>query len=102
MNKERRNRERIRFQAPATASSGQHRLAASTKDISDRGLFFFTDASFEVGSEIDLVVMLPEEPRLPVSGMVCCHGRVVRVNPSGGQQYGIGVEIDRLTPVQQV
>jgi hypothetical protein len=102
LTRERRNRERIHFQAPATASVGQHSIAASTKDISDRGLFFFTDASFEIGSQIDLVVLLPEKTQLPISGMVCCHGRVVRVDSSGGQQYGIGVEIDRLTPVQQI
>ena len=55
----------------------------------------------EVGSQIDLIVMLPEEVGLPVSGMVCCHAHVVR-SDSGRGQYGIAVEIDRLAPVPQV
>lgn len=99
--KERRNRERIRFEAPATVRAGQHSIAASTKDISERGMFFFTDARFELGSEIDMVIMLSEEVGLPLSGMVCCHGRIVR-SDSGSGQYGVAVEIDRFAPVPQV
>ena len=99
--KERRERQRISFKAPATVTADQHSIAASTKDISDRGLFFFTDARIEPGSEIDLVLMLPEEVGLPVSGMVCCHGRVVR-SDSGGGEYGVAVQIDRFAPVPQV
>jgi hypothetical protein len=99
--KERRNQQRIRFEAPATVTTGPHSIAASTKDISDRGLFFFTDARFELGSEIDLVIMLSEEVGLPLSGMVCCHGRIVR-SDSGRGQYGFAVEIDRFAPVPQV
>lgn len=99
--KDRRDQQRIPFKAPATVTAEQHSLAASTQDISQRGLFFFTDAHIEPGSEIDLVVMLPEDIGLPVSGMVCCHGRVVR-SDSGGGQYGVAIEIDRFAPVPQV
>lgn len=98
---ERRSKERIRFKAPATVAAGQHSIAASTKDITDRGLFFFTDARFERGSETDVVLMLPEEVGLPVSGIVRCHGRVVR-SEAGTGQYGVAVQIDGLAPVQQV
>jgi hypothetical protein len=99
--KERRDHQRIRFEAPATVTGGQHRIAASTRDITHRGLFFFTDARFEIGSEIDILITLPEEVGMPVSGMVCCHGRVVR-SDSGSGQYGVAVEIDRLLPVPQI
>jgi PilZ domain-containing protein len=88
------------FEAPATVAVGQHSIAASTKDITDRGLFFFTDARFERGSETDVVLMLPEEVGLPVSGIVCCHGRVVR-SEAGTGQYGVAVQIDCLSPVPQ-
>lgn len=98
---ERRSQQRIRFEAPAAVRTGQHAIAASTKDVSDGGLFFFTDVRFEIGIEIDMIVMLPDEAGLPVSGMVCCHGHVVRSSPAGGQ-YGVAIEIDRFAPVQQV
>ncbi len=100
--KERRDQQRIRLEAPATVTAGRHSIAASTKDISARGLFFFTDVNIYEGSEIDIVLMLPEELQLPFSGMVCCNGRVVRVDSFGGQQYGIAVKIDRLAPTPQV
>ncbi len=96
---ERRSKERIRFNAPAMVAAGS--IAASTKDITEGGVFFFTDAWFEYGSETDVVLMLPDEVGLPVSGMVCCHGRVVR-SDAGGGQYGIAVEIDRLSQLQAV
>jgi hypothetical protein len=99
--KERRSQQRIRFEAPATVSADQHTLAASTKDISIRGLFLFTDMRLKEGSEIDIIITLPEKLGLPVSGMVCCHGRVVRVDSNGGQ-HGIAVELDRLEVVPQV
>ena len=98
---ERRRQQRVRFESPATVNVGQHNIAASTKDVSERGLFFFTDARFELGSQIDLIVMMPEELRLPFSGMVCCHGRVVRSGSAGGQ-YGIAVQIDRFEQATQV
>jgi hypothetical protein len=85
---ERRGEQRISFQSPATFRTDKHTVAASTKDISSRGLFFFTDVKLTEGSEIDIV---------PLSGMVCCHGRVVRVEVSGGQ-YGIAIIIDRINP----
>ena len=100
--KERRRQQRIRFEAPATVTAGRHSIAASTKNISDQGLFFFTDARVVLGSEIDIVITLPEEVGLPLSGMVCCHGRVVRSDSGGGQQYGIAVKIDCLMPMPQV
>jgi hypothetical protein len=99
--KERRGQQRIRFEAPATVTAGQHTLAASTKDISARGLFFFTDVHLREGGEIDVVLMLPQELRLPFSGMVCCHGRIVRSDSAGGQS-GVAVQIDRFASVPQV
>ncbi len=54
--KERRSQQRIRFEAPASVSTGKYSIAASTKDISERGLFLFTNIRFERGSEIDIVI----------------------------------------------
>ncbi len=94
---ERRQQPRVPLDARATIALAEERIAASTKDISERGLFFFTDAHIEVGSNIDILLMVPEEAGLPINGMVCCHGRVVRVAPSGGR-YGMGMEIDGVEP----
>jgi PilZ domain len=98
---DRRSRQRICFESPATVTTGQHTIAASVKEINDRGLFFFTDARLEVGSEIDIVITLPDELGLPLSGMVCCHARVVR-SDFGVSQHGVAAKIDRFAPLPQV
>jgi hypothetical protein len=97
--KERRGQQRIRFEAPATITAGQQSIAASTKDFSERGLFIFTGACFELGSEISVAITLPA--KWDCRALVCCHGRVVRSNSSGGQ-YGVAVLIDRFTPLPQI
>ena len=94
---ERRRHTRIRYEAPATVAAADHKLAASVKDISERGLFCFTDANIEIGSAVDVIIMLPKEAGLPVSGMVCCTGHVVRSTVSSGQ-FGLAVEIDNISP----
>lgn len=100
--RERRRESRIRFHSTATVADGQREVTASTADISSRGLFLFVDQSFREASEIDVVLMLPEDLNLPLAGMVCCHGSVVRVEPSGGGKYGVAVRIDRMMPTAQV
>jgi len=36
-------------------------LDAHTRDVSYRGLYFVADADFEVGSEIEFVITLPQQ-----------------------------------------
>ncbi|HEV2397662.1 MAG TPA: PilZ domain-containing protein [Candidatus Sulfotelmatobacter sp.] len=50
-----------------------------TQDLSSRGVFFFTDASLSVGSEIELTLRMPSEITLGESMPVRCRGRVLRV-----------------------
>lgn len=94
---ERRGQQRMPCATPAIVTSGQHTLAASMKNIGTRGLFFITDAFFGAGCDIAILLVLPEGLGLPLTGMVCCHGRVVRVSSCFGQ-YGIAAEIERMTP----
>jgi len=101
MTKTTRRHVRIPVSIPATVGSGEHRLGASVKNISLGGLFMFTDIPFREGAEIDVVLMLPKELGLPASSMVCCHGRVVRVQSSGGQ-FGVGAEIEQISGMPQL
>jgi len=99
--KEKRGQQRVRLEATASVTAGHHTIAASIKDVSGRGLFFFTDARLQLGREVDILMVLPEEAGLPLSGLVCCHGCVVRSGFTGGQ-YGVAVHFDRFTPVRQI
>ena len=98
---ERRRRKRIPFEAPASVTADQQSMSASTKDISERGLFIFVDGAFQTGCEIDVLLTVPEGLGLDVSGVICCHGRVIRSDSVGGQ-HGIAVQIDRYAQVPQV
>lgn len=95
---ERRAQQRILCATPATVTAGKHTIAASMKDISPRGLFFITDAFVGAGCDVAIAFVLPSGLGLPLTGMVSCQGRVVRVSPCSGQ-YGIAAEIERMAYV---
>jgi hypothetical protein len=50
-----------------------------TQDLSSRGVFFFTDAPLNEGSEIELTLRMPSEITLGENMPVRCRGRVLRV-----------------------
>jgi hypothetical protein len=50
-----------------------------TQDVSSRGVFFFSDAAVQEGSEIEITIRMPAEITLGESMPVRCRGRVLRV-----------------------
>lgn len=84
------------------SNGGVHEVAAETKDVSARGVFFFMDAKVEEGSSIEFTLTLPPEITLTESIRVRCKGRVVRVESSPGPQIGIGAIIDQYDFVAEV
>jgi hypothetical protein len=58
-----------------------------TQDLSSRGVFLFTDATFGEGTEIELTLKMPSEITLGDDMRVRCRGRVLRVNtPANSMQ----------------
>ena len=90
-----RRHERIQATSPATVYVGRRGIAATVRNISIGGVFFFTDAPFSVGSPIDIVLMLPKQLGLPYSRLTCCHGNIVRVEQSEGE-FGIAAEVQYI------
>jgi c-di-GMP-binding flagellar brake protein YcgR len=70
-------------------------LRANTRDVSYRGLYFLSETKFDVGSQIDFIIKLPE----PVSATgvvdIRCTGRVVRVEAGRNGTSGIAAKIER-------
>src|SRR5256885_5184027 len=68
---------------------------AHTRDVSYRGLYFVAEAHFEVGSEIEFVLTLPQ--RVSESGEVDirCRGQIVRVESSSNGFLGVAAKIER-------
>jgi hypothetical protein len=70
-------------------------VRANTRDVSYRGLYFISETKFEVGSEIDFVLKLPQN--ISVSGEVdirCC-GKILRVEAGTNGTMGIAAKIER-------
>ena len=53
--------------------------AATTRDMSVSGVYFETDGSLTVGSEIDFAISLKVNEGAPTVRM-SCHGKVVRID----------------------
>lgn len=69
-------------------------LAAETRDISFRGLYFKAEASFQIGSEIEFILTLPRQVTLTADVQIRCHGQIVRVEEDERRQ-GVAARIDR-------
>jgi hypothetical protein len=98
-----RGKKRVRSKVRATVRVNSRSISAETRDISTGGMFLYADETFAVGSEVQIVLMLPRELGLVTDRMVCCHATVLRVEPpnSDGKQ-GVAAMIDRFALMNQV
>jgi hypothetical protein len=96
---DRRFRQRFDLRVPikirnVDSPSTTEQLIEST-DISARGLYFSTDAPFDIGTRVEMFLIMP----MAISGQDArtwlCTGRVVRVQPAGAPETkpGNGIEI---------
>lgn len=98
-----RGKRRVRSRLRATVKTNSRSILAETRDISTGGMFLYADESFPVGSEIQIVLMLPRELGLVTDRMVCCHATVLRIEddtPDG--KKGIAAVIDRFALMNQI
>jgi hypothetical protein len=73
-------------------------FAATTRDVSSGGVYFFSNAYFEPGGEIEFKLPLPKLADLSVE--FSCKATVVRVDAAYAA-FGVAARIDRfsLTPL---
>jgi hypothetical protein len=62
------------------------------RDISFQGVFFYSNFKPPVDSDLELSLSLPMAGK---NVKIQCHGKVVRVEPSGPSAYGIAVKLHR-------
>ena len=70
-------------------------LDAHTRDLSYRGLYFLTEAKFEIGNEIEFVITLPQQMTQAGDVNIRCLGEVVRIEPTENGRVGIAAKIAR-------
>ncbi len=93
MSDDRRRAERFPMRVPVSFGGGN----GTTHDVSGRGVLFETDYPFEVGSEIDFTLVVPDTTN------VLCHGTIVRMTQIR-EHFGVAVQVDsyKLTDDQPV
>jgi hypothetical protein len=76
-----------------TGPSGAIERQGKTRDVSFRGLYFWSDADFEAGTQIEFTLTLPKEVTLAADVNIKCIGHIVRVEPREGDR-GIAAQIE--------
>ena len=85
--KEKRNTRRFALRLPVAVNQGNNGSeAATTRDVSARGVCFYLDSSVVAGSPIEFTLTLPPEITLTESIRVRCKGKVVRVEDGTSEQ----------------
>jgi PilZ domain len=95
---ERREARRFNMNLPMRVLSREakgNELVARTRDLSYRGLYFLAEADFQVGSEIDFVITLPQQVTQSGDVHIRCQGEIVRVEATEGGRVGIAAKIAR-------
>lgn len=70
-------------------------LTAQTRDVSYRGLYFLAETNFDIGSEIEFVITLPQQVAQNGDVHIRCLGQIVRVEPTGNGRLGVAAKIER-------
>lgn len=76
-------------------SRASHVVAASTRDISARGIYLVLSQEFELGTDLELEITLPLKLAGGHVSLIRCRGklsRIERIAPEG--KIGIGTTID--------
>jgi Tfp pilus assembly protein PilZ len=95
-----RKSQRVCIQRPVTVRynrDGNFEFTGISRDLSDSGIFFFTESVIKVGAQVELTLTFPSETAQPIPMQV--RGRVVRVEKIPAT--GIAVEFDKVTVVPE-
>jgi hypothetical protein len=96
---ERRSGRRVQADIPLSIKlpQGDLEVTGRSRDLSETGIFFYTDAKIGEGSELDMVLILPPELTQGEKRWVCCQASVVRLEErKDGGEVGVAAVIKNL------
>jgi hypothetical protein len=90
-----RARQRFGISVPLTVIIGQREIPGFTRDLSNRGVYFYLDLADSglIGGEFEFRVELPPEITLSTCCLIHGKGRVLRADSASSQYAGIAAEI---------
>jgi hypothetical protein len=92
---DRRSRQRFAINAPLTLFVGNREVPAYTRNLSNRGVYFYlAQSDFRlIDRDFEFMVELPPEVTLSTWCKIRCQGRVVRTEKSSESMTGVAAEI---------
>ncbi|HEV3306328.1 MAG TPA: PilZ domain-containing protein [Candidatus Sulfotelmatobacter sp.] len=101
---DRRSGKRVVARLPVRVRNGSEssELSAQTRDVSNNGVFLYTQSRMVEGSDVELVLILPPELTSGEKCWVCCHARVLRVEQGPGADFGVAAEIRRMDILPEI
>jgi hypothetical protein len=92
---DRRRIPRFRVRAPLTVIAGDREIPAYTRDLSNRGVYFYlaSDDGGQLDQYFEFLVELPPEITLSTFCRIRCHGRTLRKEKSKMSLTGVAAEI---------
>jgi hypothetical protein len=92
---DRRIRQRFSINVPLTLLVGDRQISAYTRNLSNRGVYFYLALcdSELVDVDLEFVVELPPEITLSTCCRIRCRGRVVRKEKTSNSLTGVAAEI---------
>jgi hypothetical protein len=91
----RRERQRFSKNAPLTVLIGDREIPAYTRDLSNRGVYFYLDLSHSdlIDRDFDFMVKFPPEVTVSTYCSILGRGRLVRKENVSGNLMGIAAKI---------
>jgi hypothetical protein len=94
---DRRGSQRFKVRAPLTVILGDREIPTFTRDLSNRGVYFYLSAADGalIDSSLQFLVELPPEISVPPGQRIRCKGRLVRkeMNAGTSAETGLAAEI---------
>ena len=100
---ERRSHQRIPARVPVQIKPTRGTVQnGHTRDLSTNGVFLYTDAQLDEGSELEIILVLPPELTNGEKRWACCQASVVRVEPSSQGSLGMAARIRRFELMPEI
>ena len=95
---ERRGSQRFRISAPLTVIAGDHEISAYTRDLSNRGVYFYLSLadSALIDRDFEFLIEMPSEITLSSSCRIRCRGKLVRKEMTSRNLTGAGIAAEIL------
>jgi PilZ domain len=95
---DRRVSQRFKISAPLTVIAGDREIAAFTRDLSNKGVYFYlslADSSL-IDRDFEFTIEMPSEITLASSCRIRCRGKLVRKEMTSRNLTGAGVAAEIL------